>query len=121
TESEYRTHSSARHRKPSPLIAGNAVRSMSDATRPIITNPKVIAVDQDPLGFQATLAVDHGNGLQVWFKPLAATGARAVGLLNRGDATATITVDWNAINLGAGDATVRDLSAHADRGSFRDN
>src|SRR5438093_116950 len=121
TDTEYRTHFGLWALMSAPLIAGNDVRSMSDATRTILTNPEVIAVDQDPLGFQATLAVDHGNGLQVWFKPLAATGARAVGLLNRGDATATITVDWNAINLGAGDATVRDLSAHADRGSFRDN
>jgi len=121
TDAEYRTHFGLWALMSAPLIAGNDVRSMSDATRTILTNPEVIAVDQDPLGFQATLAVDHGNGLQVWFKPLAATGARAVGLLNRGDATATITVDWNAINLGAGDATVRDLSAHADRGSFRDN
>src|SRR5437667_3176155 len=119
TDAEYRTHFGLWALMSAPLIAGNDVRSMSDATRTILTNPEVIAVDQDPLGFQATLAVDHGNGLQVWFTPLAATGARAVGLLNRGDATATITVDWNAINLGAGDATVRDLSAHADRGSFR--
>src|SRR5438128_3491196 len=121
TDTEYRTHFGLWALMSAPLIAGNDVRSMSDATRTILTNPEVIAVDLDPLGFQATLAVDHGNGLQVWFKPLAATGARAVGLLNRGDATATITVDWNAINLGAGDATVRDLWAHADRGSFRDN
>src|SRR5438034_10235074 len=115
TDGEYRTHFGLWALMSAPLIAGNDVRSMSDATRAILTNPEVIAVDQDPLGFQATLAVDHGNGLQVWFKPLAATGGRAVGLLNRGDATATIMVDWNAINLGAGDATVRDLWAHADR------
>jgi len=93
---------------------------MSDATRTILTNPEVIAVDQDALGFQAVLAADSGSGLQVWYKPLAGSGARAVGLLNRGDATATITVNWNAIHLAPGNATVRDLWARADRGSFAD-
>ena len=118
TDTEYRTHFGLWALMSAPLIAGNDVRSMSDATRTILTNPEVIAVDQDPLGFQANLAADIGNGLQVWYKPLAGSGARAVGLLNRGSASATMTVSWNAIDLAPGIATVRDLWARADRGSF---
>ena len=118
TDTEYRTHFGLWALMSAPLIAGNDVRSMSDATRTILTNPEVIAVDQDPLGFQANLAGDIGNGLQVWYKPLAGNGARAVGLLNRGSASATMTVSWNAIDLAPGIATVRDLGARADRGSF---
>ena len=118
TDTEYRTHFGLWALMSAPLIAGNDVRSMSDATRTILTNPEVIAVDQDPLGFQANLAGDIGNGLQVWYKPLAGNGARAVGLLNRGSASATMTVSWNAIDLAPGIATVRDLWARADRGSF---
>ncbi len=120
TDTEYRTHFGLWALMSAPLIAGNDVRSMSDATRTILTNPEVIAVDQDALGFQAVLAADSGSGLQVWYKPLAGSGARAVGLLNRGDATATITVNWNAIHLAPGNATVRDQWARADRGSFAD-
>ncbi|HXU63245.1 MAG TPA: glycoside hydrolase family 27 protein, partial [Polyangia bacterium] len=37
-----------------PLIAGNDIRSMSATTKAILTNPDVIAVDQDPLGKQGT-------------------------------------------------------------------
>ena len=118
TDTEYRTHFGLWALMSAPLIAGNDVRSMSDATRTILTNLEVIAVDQDPLGFQANLAGDIGNGLQVWYKPLAGNGARAVGLLNRGSASATMTVSWNAIDLAPGIATVRDLWARADRGSF---
>ena len=118
TDTEYRTHFGLWALMSAPLIAGNDVRSMSDATRTILTNPEVIAVDQDPLGFQANLAGDIGNGLQVWYKPVAGSGARAVGLLNRGSASATMTVSWNAIDLAPGIATVRDLWARADRGSF---
>src|SRR5881409_2217823 len=121
TDTEYRTHFGLWALMSAPLIAGNDVRSMSDATRTILTNPEVIAVDQDALGFQATLAADLGNGMQVWSKPLAENGARAVGLLNRGTAAATITVTWSDIGLGPGNATVRDLWARVDRGSFRDN
>src|SRR5438093_439186 len=85
--------------------------------RPIVLS----ASDQDALGFQATLAADLGNGVQVWSKPLAASGARAVGLLNRGNAATTIKVEWQSINLTPGTATVRDLWTRADRGSFQNN
>src|SRR2546425_2831910 len=120
TDAEYRTHFGLWALMSAPLIAGNDVRGMSDATRTILTNPEVIAIDQDSLGFQANLAVDIGNGLQVWYKPLAGSGARAVGLLNRGSAAAMITVRWNTIALAPGNATVRDLWARVDRGSFAD-
>ena len=50
----------------SPLVAGNDVRTMSDTTRDILTNPFAIAVNQDPLGKQAVLvpstAVTHPGG-----------------------------------------------------------
>ena len=118
TDVEYRTHFGLWALMSAPLIAGNDVRGMTDATRTILTNPEVIAVDQDAFGFQANLAADLGNGLQVWYKPLAGSGARAVGLLNRGGAAAMITVSWDAIHLAPGNATVRDLWARADRGSF---
>ena len=38
----------------SPLVAGNDVRTMPDATRDILTNAEVIAIDQDPAGLQGT-------------------------------------------------------------------
>jgi hypothetical protein len=103
-----------------PLIAGNDVRSMSDVTRSILTNREVIAIDQDALGFQAVKAGDNGLGQQVWYKPLSASGARAVGLLNRGSSPATISVDWSSIGLAPGTAAVRDLWAPMDRGAFVD-
>src|SRR6059036_3613 len=111
TDGEYRTHLGMWALMSAPLIAGNDVRSMSDATRTILSNPDVIAVDQDALGFQATLAADLGNGVQVWSKPLAASGARAVGLLNRGNAAATITVSWDAIHLAAASPRFRSPTA----------
>src|SRR5439155_18008775 len=104
-----------------PLIAGNDVRTMDASTRAILTNPEVIAVDQDPNAFQAIKVHDNGAGQEVWSKPLASSGSRAVGLLNRGGAAATIGVDWATIGLAPGSATVRDLEARQDRGSFIDS
>jgi hypothetical protein len=101
-----------------PLIAGNDIRSMTQEIHDVLTNPEVIAVDQDAAGFQGTKVADNGAGLQVWAKRLQQTGAVAVALFNRSGSTANITANWSAIGLASGSATVRDLWARADRGSF---
>jgi alpha-galactosidase len=115
TDDEYRAHLSLWAVAAAPLIAGNDLRTMSAATRDILTNREVIAVDQDSLGVQGWLAEQAAPGLQVWTKPLR-DGSRAVALLNRTGAEAELSVDWKAIGLPPGRATVRDLWAHADRG-----
>jgi alpha-galactosidase len=99
-----------------PLLAGNDIRSMSSATRTVLTNSDVIAVDQDPLGAQGKLVATPGTNLQVWSKTLSGTNARAVALLNRTSASASITVQWTTLGLPAGSATVRDLWSHTDLG-----
>jgi alpha-galactosidase len=118
SETEDRAHFSLWAIMAAPLIAGNDLRSMSAATRAILTNADVIAVDQDPLGIQGQVVENPGNGLQVWSKPLAGTNARAVVLFNRNAGAASITVHWSALGIPAGAATVRDLWSHTDLGTF---
>src|SRR5438132_575902 len=118
TDTEYRTHMGLWALMAAPLIAGNDVRSISPSILAILTDPEVIAIDQDPLAFQAIKAADDGSGHQIWYKPLDLSGGRAVGLLNRGNAAASIAVDWNSIGLSTGNATVRDLWTRVDRGTF---
>ena len=103
-----------------PLIAGNDIRSMNATTKAILTNPDVIAVNQDPLGKQATLVATPGSNLQVWSKQMSGTNVRAVALFNRSGAAASIAVTWTQIGLPAGSATVRDLYAQKDLGPFTD-
>jgi len=79
TDDEYRTHMSLWALAAAPLLAGNDIRTMSAATKAILLNKEVIAVDQDPLGKQAS-PVSHGH-LQTWVKPLA-DGSVAVGVVN---------------------------------------
>jgi alpha-galactosidase len=117
TDAEYRAHFGMWAIVAAPLIAGNDLRSMTQATKDILTAPEVIAVDQDALGIQGIKVTDNGAGLQVWSKTLSGSNTRAVALLNRSGAAANMTVNWSAIGL-SGSATVRDLWARTDLGSF---
>jgi alpha-galactosidase len=117
-DTDGRTHFSMWAILAAPLIAGNDLRSMSAATKATLTNTEVIAVDQDPLGTQGRLVASPGTNLQVWSKPLSGTNTRAVALLNRNSTgTASITVQWSALGIPTGTATVRDLWSHTDLGT----
>jgi hypothetical protein len=59
-------------------------------------------------------------GQSLWGKPLNANGTRAAVLFNEGAAAADMTVKFADLGLAAGTATVRDVQAHADLGSFKD-
>jgi alpha-galactosidase len=99
-----------------PLMIGSDVRTLSDAAVAMLTNPEVIAVDQDPIGWQGVEIADYG-GLQVWMRYLATPGTRAVALLNTTGSDQSIAVNWQQLAL-AGPASVRDLWARADAGAF---
>ena len=120
TDTEYRTHMSLWAIMAAPLIAGNDIRSMTQATKDILMAPEILAVDQDPLGKQGQKISDNGN-LEIISKQLSGTNVRAVALFNRGTAASNITVTWSQIGLPAGNASVRDLWARADRGSFNNS
>ena len=78
TESEQQSHFSLWAMLGRPLIAGNDVRSMTDATRAILTNADVIRVDQDPLVAEAA---PTQRDPRVLVKPLTG-GDAAVALFN---------------------------------------
>jgi alpha-galactosidase len=92
TPSEDRAHFSMWSMLAAPLIAGNDLRDMSEATVLILTNEEVIAVDQDPLGVQGFRYLDE-DGLEIWFKPLVG-GDWAMCVLNRGGASRPLRFDW---------------------------
>ena len=116
TDDEYRAHFSLWAIMAAPLMAGNDVRTMSAATREILTNKEVIAVDQDSLGVQGMLVREQAPDLQIWVK-LLADSARAVVLLNRSALQTVITASWSALAI-RGPARVRDVWAHTDLGTF---
>mgnify|MGYP003638194076 CR=1 FL=1 len=97
---EDKTHFSMWSMMNSPLLAGNDLREMSQQTIDILTNKEVIALNQDPLVYQARRLVDNGD-LEVWAKPLVSTmsGRVAVTLLNRSNETKTMHFDLDTVGI----------------------
>ena len=94
---EYRTHVSLWALLAAPLLAGNDLAHMTPETLAILTNPGVIAIDQDALGAQGDRVKAEGP-LEIWAKPLAG-GARAVGLFNLSDLPAQMEVDFTEVGV----------------------
>jgi alpha-galactosidase len=111
TDDEYRTHMSLWALVASPLLAGNDVRTMSDATKAILLNKEVIAIDQDPLGKQAS-PVKNGD-LETWIKPLSDASV-VVGVVNLGASSAQATVKAGDLGLNGKAKKARDLWSHRD-------
>jgi alpha-galactosidase len=127
--SEDRAHFSMWAMLAAPLLAGNDLRDMSAETMRILTNQEVIAVDQDPLGIQGFKHRVEGE-VEIWFRPLAG-GDWALAILNRGEAAATVEIDWRhetvadglsgrQARFGARRYRLRDLWTGRDLGSTRE-
>lgn len=101
-----------------PLIASADLRKISSASLAILSNPEIIAVDQDAAGVQGHRIAQEGP-LDIWMKPLA-DGSKAVGLFNRGEDAAPITVYFKDAGVGES-ATLRDLWTRKDLGIFKDS
>ena len=75
---------------------------MNEATRDILLNREVIAMNQDPLGRQGYRVGRHPHGREIasaWAKPLE-SGAIAVGLFNLGQRHGRLAmVAWQSLGL----------------------
>lgn len=119
TEAENRVHMSLWAMLGGPLIEGADLTKLSDEALATLTNPEVLAIDQDALGLQALKAAEAGPGLEAWSKRLAKSGERAVLLLNRTGAAAAIAVRFGDLGLlDSSSATVRDVWGRKDIGAF---
>jgi alpha-galactosidase len=110
TDDEYRTHMSLWALTASPLLAGNDIRNMTPATRAILLNREVLAIDQDPLGKQAS-PIRHGD-TEMWIKPLA-DGSVAVGVVNLGATETVANIQSSDLGLHSGIKSARDLWTHS--------
>ena len=73
----------------------------------LLTNDEVIAVDQDPLGRQASRVSKTEDDTEVWAKDLE-DGSKAVGLFNRSEVPLVVAAKWADLGL-AGPHVIRDL------------
>lgn len=83
---EARTHFSMWAILAAPLLVGFDVNHATPAQVALLSNPEVIALNQDPAGNQGRIVASDGP-VQVLVKPLSTRGERGVLLFNRGEAT----------------------------------
>jgi alpha-galactosidase len=100
---------------PAPLMVGANLPDNDPWTRALLTNPEVLAVDQDAGGTAAKRIARRGSG-EVWARPLAG-GSVVVGLFNRSDFDDTLTLPWSDLKL-TGRYRIRDLWQHKSLGIF---
>ncbi|GGU99034.1 hypothetical protein GCM10010211_78040 [Streptomyces albospinus] len=113
TDTEYRSHFSLWSMMSAPLLIGSDLRKATPETFEILANNDVIALDQDPLGKQATV-LKFESGRWTLVKQLA-DGARAVALFNETDEPQQISTTAQDAGLPqADDYRLRDLWQHHD-------
>jgi YVTN family beta-propeller protein len=111
TASEQQTQMSIWAELASPLLIGADVTNMSGATRQVLSNKDVIAVDQDPLGKQGQLVAQQGP-VYIVAKPLA-NGDAAVLVVNTSSVPQQASTTAQAAGLPTADAYgVQDLWAN---------
>lgn len=98
----------------SPLLLGCDIEYIPEETMRIITNPELIAVNQDPLGLQAH-AVQHEGETYVFAKDILRHHGRtrAVALYNPSDAKASFSVPAQVLEF-TGRMKLRDLNLRSD-------
>lgn len=98
----------------SPLLIGCDMDKLDDFTLSLLTNDEVIALNQDPLGKQAT-CIDTVGEVRVYVKELE-DGGRAVGFCNFGRSAAGLSYKgFTKLGL-SGRQKVRDLWRQKDFG-----
>jgi alpha-galactosidase len=113
TPNEQYTHVSLWALVAAPLIFSGDITRLDDFTLGLLANDEIIDVDQDPLGRPGRRAVKAG-GVEIWVRDLE-DGSKAVGLFNRGEILAAVTVLWADLGL-SGPQRVRDLWRQQDLG-----
>lgn len=113
TDTEYRAHFSLWSIMAAPLIAGNDISNMSDATKEILLNKEVIAVNQDSDGVQGSKIRDDGD-YEVWTKPLS-NGDKALLFFNRSQQSKNMSINIDKLGLKKAPVyIVRDLWEHSE-------
>lgn len=101
-----------------PLILSCDLRKLDDFTLGLLTNPEVIAVDQDPLGV-AGKKIEIARDFTAFVKPLE-DGSYAVALFNRAEKAADLSVTLERLGL-SGRFVVRDLWRMVDEGEVSES
>jgi len=101
-----------------PLIFSGDMAKLDAFTLNVLCNSEVIAVDQDPLGKQASIVKQTRNEY-ILLKELE-DGSKAVGLFNTDEGYNAVKVTWQQLGV-TGSRTVRDLWRQKNIGIYKDS
>lgn len=113
TQDERRTAMTFWAASAAQLYTGNDLTNLDSFGIGLLTNEEVIAVNQ---AGRPIHPVSTAGNQQAWYANNG-DGTYTVALFNLGSSAATVSVNWSDIGL-QGAATVRDLWARADLGTF---
>ena len=118
TTTQYQTQMSIWAIQAAPLIAGTDLTKMNSTTVALLTNPDIIAVDQDSLGKQGKRVWQEGPE-EIWTKPMA-DGSVVVGIFNRVAGTAYIPLPFGVVGV-KGTVDAVDLWQQKNLGIIKNN
>ena len=117
TPDEQYTHISLWSLLSAPLLIGCDLTRLDDFTLNLLTNDEVLAIDQDPLGSQATPKIKTDD-IQVWVKDLE-DGQKAIGIFNLSIESKKYILNFSDIGLNS-KVILRDLWRQKNIGEFND-
>ncbi len=117
---EERTHMGMWSIMSSPLLVGCDLTAIPESSLSLLTNPEVVALNQDTLGLQARM-VKRVGGVELYVKDVVRRNGltRAVALYNPTDSAVRFRLAAADVDL-AGMVAVRDLFARTDVGPMAD-
>lgn len=113
TQDEQRTLMSAWCIFRSPLMFGGHLPKNDEWTFNLITNPEVLAVNQNSSNNHQSFSQD---GILAWTAAIPGSSDRYVAVFNMSDLDRTVDLAWNAVDVPASSRKVRDLWAGQDLG-----
>lgn len=90
TPEETRSHVAMWAMLAAPLMVGTLVEKLPQQTIEVLTNKRLVAIDQDVLGKQAA-RVQQTAGLDLWTRELSG-GRQAIAVFNTGNSTQSVTI-----------------------------
>ena len=99
---------------PSPLMLGMNLLDNDDWTTALLSNPEVLALNQDAAGHSARRRFGSEPNSEVWVKQLS-NGVWAAGFFNRTDKPVSVNFPWQNLGFNSPPA-VRDLWLRRDLG-----
>ena len=104
-----RTHMGLWAISSAPMIVGSDLTRLSPATLSLLTNREALAIHNDAYGLQPIKVDEPAAGIQIWVKPMAIAGRRAVGILNRTDVSTQVKIAWEKLGLKGTPKSRRDV------------